>query len=171
MAGAREKRIAAVLGNEIRVAMVRRRVNALQLSRLAGISNSTLGTLLNGSSAMDVDQLARICKALDLEPGELYSAAIAMADDAGTSTRPIPPVIRQTVTDPRTLLQYLLDNPDEDDELNTRLANARQHVGEKSSRSQRLAAEIRQLRRTELERALNDLPPTTARVVNGGNQQ
>jgi DNA-binding Xre family transcriptional regulator len=176
MAGTRERRIAAVLGEEIRVVMARRKLNGLQLSKLTGISNSTLATLLNGTAAMDVDQLARICQALGLEPGPFYSDAITKADgaplptgieapDYGTSGLPRLP------TDPRLLLQTLIDNPDMDDELTHRLGQAAQHVGGKSHRAKQLAAEIRQLRRAELERALSDLPPTTARVVNGGNQQ
>jgi DNA-binding Xre family transcriptional regulator len=175
MAGTRERRIAAVLGEEIRVVMARRKLNGLQLSKLTGISNSTLATLLNGTAAMDVDQLARICQALDLDPGEFYSGAIAKADgvipgvydDQPHTTSELP----RLPTDPRALLRTLIDNPDMDDELTHRLTQASAHVGGRSSRAKQLAAEIRQLRRGELERALADLPPTTARVVNGGNQQ
>lgn len=159
MAGTRERRIAAALGEEIRVVMARRGINVLQLSRLTEISNSTLSTLLKGSSAMDVDQLARICKALDLEPGPFYSDAIAKAD--GPSAR----AHTRLPSDPRALLQTLIDNPDMDDELRTRLADARQHVGDRSSRAQRLAAEIRQVRSEELTKALASLPPQTERAA------
>lgn len=170
MAGARERRIAAVLGEEIRVAMARRDVNTLQLSRSTGISNSTLATLLKGTSAMDVDQLARICKALDLDPGQFYSDAIAKADGVMPAIHNDQPHVTrglaQLPSDPRALLRFLIDNPDMDDELTRRLEQSVRHIGDKSSRAQRLAQEIRQLRRAELERALNDLPPQTVQVAN-----
>jgi DNA-binding Xre family transcriptional regulator len=174
MAGTRERRIAAVLGEEIRVVMARRQINSLQLSRMTDIPKSTMDTLLKGTSAMDVDQLARICKALGLEPGPFYSGAISLAD--GRIPTDIPGSnygtrgIAQLPNDPRALLRLLIDNPDIDDELTHRLEQAAGHTGENSSRAKRLAAEIRQLRRAELERALRDLPPQAA-VVNGGNQQ
>ena len=68
-------------------------------------------------------------------------------------------------TDPRGLLRMLLDNPDMDDELRTRLADASQHVGEKTVRAKQLAQAIRQLRREELERALANLPPSENRAA------
>jgi transcriptional regulator with XRE-family HTH domain len=140
--------------------MARRGVNTLQLSRSTGISNSTLSTLLKGSSAMDVDQLARICKALDLEPGPFYSDAIAKADGPNTTAYPRLP------RDPRTLLQTLIDNPDIDDELTHRLESTLRHVGDKSARGKQLAQTVRQLRREELEQALAQLQPSTDRASN-----
>lgn len=160
MAGTRERRIAAVLGEEIRVVMARQKINGLQLSKLTGISNSTLATLLNGTAAMDVDQLARICKALGLEPGPFYSYAITKADGTSAST-----ALTHSGDDPRALIQRLLDNPDEDPVLAARLAEAPRHLGGNRVSPQPLAQQIRQGRREELARALASLPPSTERAA------
>jgi AcrR family transcriptional regulator len=67
--------------------------------------------------------------------------------------------------DPRTLIQFLLDHPDRDEVLTGRLADASQHVGNRTLRSKRLGDEIRQIRSEELMRALASLPPSENRAA------
>ena len=77
MAGTRERAVAGAVAEELRALLARRQLDALSLARSSGIPNSTLDTLLKGTAAMDVDQLARICRALEIEPGDLLTVAIA----------------------------------------------------------------------------------------------
>jgi transcriptional regulator with XRE-family HTH domain len=136
-----------------------------ELAQRSGITEQTMERIFNLKRDMNVTQLEQIAGALGIEPDDL--AIEARRWRAGTSTGRIPPGLPRMSVDPRSLLQHLLDNPDNDDVLLTRLADARQHIGDKSSRAKRLADEIRQLRSAELERALSDLPPAAARAVNG----
>jgi transcriptional regulator with XRE-family HTH domain len=141
-----------------------------QLAERSGITEQQMERIFNLKRDMNVAQFEQIADALGVAPDDLAVEARRWRT-GGTSTSRIPMDLPRLPTDPRLLLQALIDNPDMDDELAHRLDQAAAHVGGKSYRSKQLAAEIRQLRRAELERALNDLPPTTARVVNGGNQQ
>lgn len=64
--------------------LIRRRVGDLrmsdmELSRRAGIKNSTLATRLTGQTNLNVDELAAVCQALGLDPGELVQQAMVLA--------------------------------------------------------------------------------------------
>lgn len=76
MPGARERDVAAAVAEQLRVLMARKKMRTLHLSKAAGIPNSTLSSILDGGRAIDVDQLARLCRQLDVEPGDVLSAAL-----------------------------------------------------------------------------------------------
>lgn len=159
MATARERRIAGILAANIRAVMGRKNVNALTLSGMAGIANSTLGNLLNATTAMDVDQLYRICRALDVDPGPFYQAAIEEADDVHPQADPrIPTGLPLSVVDPRSLVQFLIDNPNADDELAARLGDVSQIPGVSGNKLKRLQDQVRNTRHAELVNALAALP-------------
>lgn len=89
MATERRKFVAAALAAEIRSLAARRNIKALPLSRMTGIPKSTMATIWNGETAIDVDQIAAIAAALDVDPGQLLVDAIA---NAGRQPAPGPGV-------------------------------------------------------------------------------
>lgn len=131
-----------------------------QLAERSGISEQQMERIFNLKRDMNVTQFEQIADALSVEPDDLAIEARRWRA-RGTST----PVVPQTGTDPRALLQHLLDNPDKDTELLTRLAKSSEHLGDRTRQAQRLAAEIRQVRSEELTKALASLPPQTERAA------
>jgi transcriptional regulator with XRE-family HTH domain len=130
------------------------------LAELSGITEQQMERIFNLKRDMSVAQLDAIAGALGVEPDDLAMAARRWRDPHVTTN-----TIGQSGTDPRTLIRELLDNPDKDTELLDRLAEAAQHLGDKSARAKRLAQEIRNTRRDELAHALASLPPAEQRAA------
>jgi transcriptional regulator with XRE-family HTH domain len=62
------------VAEELRVAMVRRKVTAAHVARIAGISTGAMSERLNGKRSFNTDQLAAIADALDLDIADLFPA-------------------------------------------------------------------------------------------------
>lgn len=77
MATARQREVTEALAAEIRSLAGRRNLKSFGLSRLTGIPKSTMANIWNGQTAIDVDQIAAIAQALDVDPGQLLVTAIA----------------------------------------------------------------------------------------------
>jgi transcriptional regulator with XRE-family HTH domain len=69
-------------------------VSNRELARRLGMSPSYVSKLLSGSSELRLDHLIRICKATEMDPGELFALAY-----------PVRPTATATGTRLRTLLQ------------------------------------------------------------------
>lgn len=130
-----------------------------ELAERSGIAYQQIQRYFKLQRDMSVREFGAIAAALDVDPETLVAEARRWR--AGTTTKPL----THSPVDPRTLLQDLLDNPDKDTELLARLGEAAEHVGTKSSRAKRLAAEIRDTRSEELRSALERLPSAMPRVV------
>jgi transcriptional regulator with XRE-family HTH domain len=157
-----ERRYQRSLVAAIRAELGGRGWSRKELAERSGITEQQMERLFNLKRDMNVAQLEQIASALGVEPDDL---ALEARRWRGTSTGHLSPGIRQSGADPRTLLQHLLDNPDNDDVLVARLAESRKHLGDKSLRAKRLADEIRQVRSEELSRALASLPPSENRAA------
>lgn len=144
---ARGREVSGAVAAEIRSIMGRRLIKPVQLADAAGFPRSTMSNLLNGKAAMDLDQLARICRVLGIQPGDVMAAAM------GT--------VHTIPTDPRTQLQQALDNPDTDSWLVSHLSELMSATGLSGESWQQLADEVRQTRRKQLRAALAALPSDT----------
>ena len=76
----KQKRMFIKVGEQIRLARLRRRLSAQQVAERAGISRSTLSLLEKGSSSSTVSTLFRILSVLGLEADFL---ALAKDDELG----------------------------------------------------------------------------------------
>src|SRR5438128_455652 len=76
---ARGRTVTAAVAAELRAIMARRQMKGVQLAEATGLPKSTMAGLLAGTSAMDLDQLMKICTVLDLEPGELNARGMTEA--------------------------------------------------------------------------------------------
>jgi transcriptional regulator with XRE-family HTH domain len=134
-----------------------------RLSELTGINYSTLRRLLAGQMERDfgTGEIRRIAYALGLSPARLSQLAEdRMARTGGLSRVSRPAPSPEVVTDPRSLIRKLLDEPDNDAELNRRLGEAAGLTGVSGARMKRLTDEIRLIRQGELQGALDALPTT-----------
>src|SRR5690242_9181800 len=113
--GSRERRVAQAIAAELRAVIARRQIQHRVLSEGSGIPKSTLSNLLSGHSAMDVDQLARICAVIGVEPADVMSVAVGHV-----TARP---------TDAYALLVWLIDNPESDEVLASRLSEVEERTG------------------------------------------
>jgi DNA-binding Xre family transcriptional regulator len=134
---------------EIDAVMGRRRISRRELSRLSGIHRVTLDRVFNFERDLNVAQWAAICSALGVDPGETAARASH------------PSVASLTGDDPRALITCLLNNPDMDGNLNSRLSDAESRSGLRGSQLEALKETIRDVRRRELGEALRHLPPST----------
>ena len=57
-----------------------------EVARRMGISPSYLSKLFSGGSEMRLDHLVRICRAIDLEPGEFFTLAYPRQARSSTAT-------------------------------------------------------------------------------------
>jgi hypothetical protein len=104
---------------------------------------------------MNVAQFELIANALGVTTDHIVIAA----EHWRTGTPP-PGQTQSAVPDPRKLIRFLLDHPNQDQVLLTRLSEATGHVGGKGTRMKQLEAEIRSNRSEELTSALAALPST-----------
>lgn len=79
MATARQRQVTEALAAEIRSIAARQNLKSFHLHRMTGIPKSTMANIWNGETAIDVDQIARIARALAVDPGQLLVDAIANA--------------------------------------------------------------------------------------------
>lgn len=59
------------VAEEIRVMLARRNITATELARRAGMTQRSISRRITGEKAIDVDDLERIARALDVEITEL----------------------------------------------------------------------------------------------------
>lgn len=135
---------------EIDSVMGRRRISRRELSRLSGIHRVTLDRIFTFERDMNVAQWDAMCSALGVDPGEMAARASN------------PSVTAHPGEDPRSLIAYLLNNPTQDDTLNTRLSEAESRSGLRGSQLAAHKETIRNVRRRELGDALRALPPSEA---------
>jgi DNA-binding Xre family transcriptional regulator len=139
-----------LLIDEANAEMGRQRISRRQLMQMTGIAPATMNRIFTCERDMNVAQWESIASALGFDPGELARKA------HGTS------VTAQRGEDPRTLIQFLMDHPDNDGTLQARLGELRRESG---ASGRTLAAVEREMvlnRRTELSRALDALPPANS---------
>jgi transcriptional regulator with XRE-family HTH domain len=74
--------------------IARRRLSAVQLAKLMGVSQPYLSRRLNGSVAFDLDDLERIARSLDIEVMRLLTAANEAA--AGLNNSSSSPQVQTT---------------------------------------------------------------------------
>lgn len=131
--------------------------NSTWFGEQIGRSQSHASQILRGNKPMSTEELRRASEAFGLSASEVMRAAESAA---GVVHIHNPAPAPQQVTDPRSLLSKLLDEPDTDDELVRRLGEAALIPGVRGARLKRLQDEIRLIRRGELQRALDALPTT-----------
>jgi DNA-binding Xre family transcriptional regulator len=73
---ARERRVTMALAGEIRAVAARQGLKAVDLAAATGYARSSMAKIWNGESAIDVDQLARICRPLGVQPYDLLALAM-----------------------------------------------------------------------------------------------
>lgn len=76
----KQKRMFAQVGEQLRLARLRRRLSAEQVAERAGIARSTLALIEKGSSSSSIETLFRILSVLGLEEDFL---ALAKDDELG----------------------------------------------------------------------------------------
>lgn len=76
----KQKRMFAQVGEQLRLARLRRRLSAEQVAERAGIARSTLSLIEKGSSSSSIETLFRILSVLGLEADFL---ALAKDDELG----------------------------------------------------------------------------------------
>jgi AcrR family transcriptional regulator len=130
----------------------------------SGIAKRTLYRLVGKEPGPDREQPEWKAGTIAAVAGAFGMPVSALMAAAEQRVAPVAPPMG--VSDPRTLIRFLLDHPDQDHELLTRISDAASHVGTSSVRAKRLAAEIRSNRRDELQHALESLP-STDRANNG----
>lgn len=151
---ARGREVAGAVAAELRAAMARQMVKPAQLADATGMARSTMSNLLAGKSAIDVDQLAKICRVLGLEPGDVMAAALSSGQSVSNTPNPgdaIP-------SDLRAHIRFLMDNPNRDARLMELLGDPRVRMGLSAAKLKQTEDEIRSIRRRELEEALSALP-------------
>jgi transcriptional regulator with XRE-family HTH domain len=135
-----------------------RRWSRRRLARESGINAQTLDRVFLLQRDMNIQQLDQIATALGVTPEYLVEKAREWRGGISHVSRPAPAVV--VVTDPRSLIAQLLDEPDTDGELVRRLGEAAGLTGVSPARLKRLQDEIRLVRQGELQRALDALPTT-----------
>ncbi|MFJ1461775.1 helix-turn-helix domain-containing protein [Nocardia sp. N2S4-5] len=68
------------VAEEIRVQLGRRKWKQADLVKATGMPKATISSLVNGNSAIDVEQLASIGEALNIDPGEIVRNAMKSPD-------------------------------------------------------------------------------------------
>ncbi|MFJ1459687.1 helix-turn-helix domain-containing protein [Nocardia sp. N2S4-5] len=88
------------VATEIRSLMGRQGMLQVELAELSGIPKATVSSLVKAGSAIDLEQLARMSKALKIEPDELLRTAIQEARKAGTAPAPAHSISADGETNP-----------------------------------------------------------------------
>lgn len=132
-----------------------------QLAQRTGIAEQTLMRLFLCRRPMRLDQLGAMIDALGITSEHLVSEAHrwsrALVQESERQPRP---------TDPRELLQWLIDNPNADDVLQARLSEATEKTGLSGNTLTELRDEVVTARRRDLERSLRALTPSPKRASN-----
>lgn len=63
------------VAEEIRAILARRRLSATELARQMGVTQSYLARRMTGVQPLDLDDIQRVARALDVQPLALFSAA------------------------------------------------------------------------------------------------
>lgn len=71
---------------EIRSLMGRQGLRQVELANLSGIHKATVSTIVHARSAIDLEQIDRLSRALRIEPDELLRSAIQHARQSGLTT-------------------------------------------------------------------------------------
>ncbi|MFI6215683.1 helix-turn-helix domain-containing protein [Nocardia brasiliensis] len=77
---------------EIRALLGYRKMKQIDLSRATGIHKATLSAMLRAQAAIDIEQLAAMADALDVDPGEIMRKARAHqppANEQPAETEPV----------------------------------------------------------------------------------
>ena len=126
------------------------RMTLNELAAKADLNPKTLFRLLHAQRDINVEQLSALATAFDLRPSALLAEAerrMARTDsDANERTNRV---------------GYLLQNPQQDEELVRRLGALESQMGVSGVGVQRLAAKIRHDRKAELTEMLHALAPDT----------
>lgn len=98
-----ERRLGPAFAEEVRVLLARKRISAVQLAKLMGVSQPYLSRRLNGTVAFDLDDIERIAEVLDVDPLGLLPRGAG----AGGSS----PNERSTDLTPRPARRHRTDEP------------------------------------------------------------
>lgn len=143
-----------ILIDQANAEMGRQRISRRELARITGIPRTTMDRLFQLDRDMNVTQWGAIATALGFDPGVLARKATGEVVPPASEQRP------SANADARTLIQWLVDHPDDDAELQARLSDSAS--GSLRGRAQRRVHDtIRDIRRKELENALAALPPSS----------
>lgn len=74
------------VADEIRVALVRRRMSAKRLAEAVGVSQSAMSARLTGTTPIDLDELERIAQALEVDLADLLPHTAAAPESTSTAT-------------------------------------------------------------------------------------
>ena len=122
------------------------------LAAQAGITEQTMERIMNLKRDMDVAQLGSIADALGVTTEHLMAEARRWRERTS-----VPTDSRERAS----LLNYLLNSPQQDEELVRRLGALESQMGVSGVGVQRLAAKIRHDRKAELTEMLHALAPDT----------
>lgn len=140
----------------VRAEAARRGWKTDELARRSGITRRTMFRLVDpdptdrSPAKWTTDYIEAVAAAFGIRVSEL----MALAEQPGVTAHP--------GEDPRSLIAYLLNNPTQDDTLNTRLSEAESRSGLRGSQLAAFKETIRNVRRRELGDALRALPPSEA---------
>jgi lambda repressor-like predicted transcriptional regulator len=149
------------------IAAINAEMGGLGLSRRqmlarAGLSENTMERVFRLQRDLNVTQIEAMAEAMGVTPEHIARRASewrgrADGDDPATAS-----VTSHLSEDPRTLIRYLMDHPDNDGTLQTRLGELRRESGASSRTLAAVEHEMVNNRRTELARALDALPPANS---------
>jgi transcriptional regulator with XRE-family HTH domain len=142
-----------------------RRVSNKEIADKLGVHPSQVGRYLAGTKSPNLEEIRLMAEAVGADWFEVMQEAherVAGGQVVPPISDPLYPPIG---ADPRALIRFLLENPERDEELNTRLSDAQTRSGLTGRRLVNLQETIRTVRREELEHALGALPPSAERAV------
>lgn len=90
-----ERRLSPAFAEEVRVLLARKRISAVQLAKLMGVSQPYLSRRLNGAVAFDLDDIEKIAEVLGVDPLGLLPKGIGTGGN-GPNDRSAPPTSRRT---------------------------------------------------------------------------
>jgi transcriptional regulator with XRE-family HTH domain len=109
------RRLGPAFAEEVRVLLARKRISAVQLAKLMGVSQPYLSRRLNGAVAFDLDDIERIGQVLDVDPLSILPKGVGAGGDGGTNDRLTPKPARPTPsrrTDEPRRARLVFDSPD-----------------------------------------------------------
>lgn len=130
-----------------------RDVTNRQIAAHVGVHPSQIGRYLSGEKSPTLEEIRLMAEAVGADWFDMLNEA---HDRVAGSVTHIPPLRSE---DPRTLIQFLIDHPEQDGELQTRLGDLRRESGSSSRALAEVEQDMTHNRRIELARALDALPP------------
>ena len=128
-----------------------------ELLTRAGLSENTMERVFRLQRDLNVRQIEQMAAALGVAPEYIArQAAMRRGEVVPPSEHAGPPA----GADVRTIILWLLEHPEDDAELTTRLGEAATQVDASGKQMARLFDTIREVRRAELMQALQALPPS-----------